>query len=99
MAVFFMRRLSLTAALILHVLGFTLRHPAYAAESAPARMRLPWQDLKALLNIDHDRVRLSWDEFRRILAAMPAGERPHYQTQGGDVLLSRAEFSRLLQQL
>lgn len=64
-----------------------------------ARLRLPWEALKSVLRIDQDRVRLSADEFDALVKLTSRQRPPDHVVADGDVLLSRAEFTRLIQSL
>jgi hypothetical protein len=76
-------------ALVPGLLVLTSLSPARGAESGPARLRLPWDELKTFLNIDRQQVHLSWEEFKYLLEASPAGKQPRYQMEGGEVFVPK----------
>lgn len=74
--------------------------PAAAVEkSDQARLRLPWEVLKDVLRIDQDRVRLSAAEFDALVKLTSRRRPPDHVVADGDVILSRGEFTRLIQSL
>lgn len=74
--------------------------PAAAVEkSDQARLRLPWEVLKSVLRLDQDRVRLSAAEFDALVKLTSRQRPPDHVMADGDVILSRAEFTRLIQSL
>jgi hypothetical protein len=64
-----------------------------------AKLRLPWEILQGVLELDAKDVRLSWEEYRTILRLTSSKEIPDFTMAGGDVILSRGEFARLVQSL
>jgi len=82
------------------ILATLFAFPAAAAEkSDQARLRLPWEVLKNVLRIDQDRVRLSAPEFDALVKLTSRQRPPDHVVADGDVILSRAEFTRLIQSL
>ncbi|TXH23352.1 MAG: hypothetical protein E6Q99_08070 [Elusimicrobia bacterium] len=80
--------------------AWLLAAPLLAAEKSDhARLRLPWDALKNVLRIDQDRVRLSAEEFDALIKRTSRKNPPAHVVADGDVLLSRAEFTRLIQSL
>lgn len=80
--------------------AWLLAAPLLAAEKPDqARLRLPWESLKNILRIDQDRVRLSAEEFDALIKRTSRKNPPAHVVADGDVLLSRAEFTRLIQSL
>jgi hypothetical protein len=74
--------------------------PLHADETpAGGELALPWQDFQRLLKLDQDTVSLTWDEFQKLLRQTGVTETPPYQLQNGKVVLGRAEFKRLLDQM
>ncbi len=64
-----------------------------------AKLNLPWTELQRLLQLDSDQVRLHWDEFQALLKQTTTKARPTFAFSDGDVLLSKAEFKRLIDTL
>lgn len=82
------------------MLGLALAVSVHAVEKTDqARLRLPWETLKGVLRIEQDQVRLSSQEFQTLLKLTSPTSIPPYNLSGGDVLLPRAEFTRLVQSL
>lgn len=71
------------------------------AEDKPsnAKLRLPWEILQGVLKLDSKNVRLTWEEYRTLLRLTSSTKIPDFNMQGGDVLLTREEFTRLVQSL
>ncbi|MBL0058725.1 MAG: hypothetical protein IPP35_06385 [Elusimicrobia bacterium] len=71
------------------------------AEDKPsnAKLRLPWEILQGVLKLDSKNVRLTWEEYRTLLRLTSSTKTPDFNMAGGDVVLSRAEFTRLVQSL
>jgi len=70
-----------------------------ANEGTPqGEINLPWSEFEKLTRLDKDTVSLTWEEFQRLVQQTGA-ETPAFQTQNGRVVLSRAEFKKLLDTL
>ncbi|HMX43817.1 MAG TPA: hypothetical protein PKB12_08895, partial [Elusimicrobiota bacterium] len=73
---------------------------AQAADTSDnARLKLPWDTIKSVLKIDRNDVRLTAVEFETLLKLTSAKPLPDYRLMEGDVVLPRAEFTRLVQSL
>jgi hypothetical protein len=72
-----------------------------AAQDRPenTRLRLPWPELERVLKINDTSVRLPYADFQKLLARTGTARPPVHTLEGGDVLLAREEFTRLLQSL
>lgn len=68
-------------------------------KSSNAKLRLPWDVLQDVLKLDAKNVRLSWDEYKTLLRLTAPKNMPEITRAGGDVILSREEFTRLVQSL
>ena len=64
-----------------------------------SEVKISWEEFKRLLKIDVDEVKLSWDEFKKILAQTGSDFKVEYNIQDGMVVLKRAQFKRLLDQM
>lgn len=73
---------------------------AHAADTTDnARLKLPWDTIKSVLKIDRNEVRLTATEFETLLKLTSARPLPDYRITEGEVVLPRAEFTRLVQSL
>jgi hypothetical protein len=68
-------------------------------KSSNAKLRLPWEVLQDVLKLDSKNVRLSWEEYKAILRLTAPKNMPEITRLGGDVIMSREEFTRLVQSL
>ena len=64
-----------------------------------AKLRLPWEVLREVLKLDAKNVRLTWEEYHTLLRLTSPKKIPEFTMAGGDVVLSREEFTRLVQSL
>jgi hypothetical protein len=62
-------------------------------------LTVPWDEFKHLLNLDDDQVVLSLATFHKLLAQSTQTAVPQYATQDGNVVLSRAAFDQLVNQM
>jgi len=74
-----------------------------AAETTDNKSQLtvPWDEFKRLLRLDEDKdeIILSWEIFQKLLAQTGTETTPQYTLQEGNVVLTRAEFKRLVNQM
>lgn len=75
--------------------------PRLCAEenSSGGALSLPWSEFEKLLKLNQDNVTLTWDEFQRLIKQTGVQETPDFQVQNGNVVLSRAEFKKLLDRM
>jgi hypothetical protein len=73
----------------------------YAAENTDNKSQLtvPWDEFKRLLHLDEDQIVLPWDTFQKLLAQTGTTTTPAYTLKEGNVVLTRAEFKRLVDQM
>ncbi|MCK4523305.1 hypothetical protein KAU15_00135 [candidate division WOR-3 bacterium] len=57
---------------------------------------LNWDEFKSMLNIDKNEIVLSWGEFTQILQQTGVDVKPQYNIKNGNVVLSREEFKKLI---
>lgn len=60
---------------------------------------LDWEEFRSILKLDKDEVSLSWDEFRKLLLQTGFRIKPEYRIEGGNVVLTREQFKKLLEQM
>jgi len=75
----------------------------YAADTTDNKSQLtvPWDEFKRLLRLDEDKdeIILSWEIFQKLLAQTGTETTPQYTLKEGNVVLTRAEFKRLVDQM
>jgi hypothetical protein len=74
---------------------------AYGGEDAAHKSQLtvPWDEFKRLLHLEDDRVVLSMETFEKLLAQTGATSTPPHAVKEGNVVLTRAEFKRLVDRM
>jgi hypothetical protein len=74
---------------------------AHAAETTDNKSQLtvPWDEFKRLLHLDEDQIVLPWDTFQKLLAQTGTTTTPAYTLKEGNVVLTRAEFQKLVDQM
>ncbi|MBL8024510.1 MAG: hypothetical protein JNK54_09575 [Elusimicrobia bacterium] len=85
--------------LLLFVLSCLSTFAQTEEKTSNAKLRLPWEILQGVLKLDAKDVRLTWEEYRTILRLTSSKKVPDFSMSGGDVILSREEFTRLVQSL
>jgi hypothetical protein len=75
--------------------------PALHAAEVPdkTRLKLPWDTLQRVLRLDGKDVRLTTREFDTLIRHTAVGRMPNHQVVDGDIVLSREDFGRLMQNL
>ncbi|MFH1258655.1 MAG: hypothetical protein ABII74_02375 [Elusimicrobiota bacterium] len=73
----------------------------YAQEEKKATdwVSLSWEEMKKILSLDKDEVSLSWEEFQRLILQTGSPVNNQFTLQNGRVILSRAQFKELLNQM
>jgi hypothetical protein len=73
----------------------------YAADSSgdKSQLTVPWDEFKRLLHLDEDQIVLPWDTFQKLLAQTGTTTTPAYTLKEGNVVLTRAEFQKLVDQM
>lgn len=90
--------LTLTFLIFLLVLLFFV--PAYPqAKQEESTVKLPWEEFQRLLELDKDDFVLSWEDFQKILRQTGFKYVPPYQLKEEKVVLTRAQFKKLLAQM
>jgi len=60
---------------------------------------IDWEEFRSILKLDIDEIKLSWEEFTKILKQTGFRVKPEYRVEGGNVVLTREQFKRLLSQM
>ncbi len=62
-------------------------------------LTIPWDEFRNLLNLDKDQILLPLETFQKLLAQTGITTAPPYTLQGGNVILTRTEFTNLVNQM
>lgn len=62
-------------------------------------LTIPWDDFRSLLNLDKDQILIPLETFQKLLAQTGTIVPPTHSVQGGNVVLSREEFIKLVNQM
>jgi len=87
------------AAVLLVCSPFVLMLQAQENTNKESQLTIPWDEFKKLLNLEADQLVLSLETFQKLLAQTGTTVTPSYTVSGGNVILSRAEFKRLVDQM
>lgn len=63
------------------------------------RLTVPWEEFKKLLRLDEKEIVLSLETFEKLLAQTGAKTKPPHTVKEGNVILSRTEFKKLVDQM
>ena len=81
--------------LLFSFLNFSLE----AGNSANSKITIDWKEFRSLLKLDVDEIRLSWEEFSKLMEQTGSVYKPEYRVESGDVVLKREEFKKLLDRM
>jgi hypothetical protein len=92
--------LIVTIAVVLLMMGGGLFAPR-AQEAADSRgeLTVPWDEFKKLLNLDEDQIIISLQTFQKLLVQTGAKTVPAHSLQNGNVVMTRAAFGKLIDQM
>lgn len=68
---------------------------AQEGKDSTGKLTVPWEEFKKLVNLDEDQVVVSLDAYQKLLAQTGIETTPH-TLKDGNVVLTRAEFKRLI---
>ncbi|MFH1283475.1 MAG: hypothetical protein ABII27_07400 [bacterium] len=85
----------------LFVIGIIQLRPLLADDKSENKgsIKLEWQEFRSILKLDSDEIRLSMDEFNKLLLQTGSKNKPDYRIDAGNVVLSREQFKNLLAQM
>ena len=87
------------AMILLGLFPFTVTAQTEGSRPQTGELTVPWSEFKNLLNLDDDQVILSLATFHKLLAQSTQTAVPQYATQDGNVVLTRAAFQQLVNQM
>ena len=64
-----------------------------------SQLTVPWDEFKKLVNLDEDEIVVSLETFQKLLAQTGVQTTPAHTLREGDVVLTRAEFKKLVDQM
>ena len=67
------------------------------ADSTTGKITLDWNEFRSMMKLDTDEVTLSWEEFSKIIEQTGAPVEQSYRVEGGNVVLTRNQFKKLLE--
>jgi hypothetical protein len=71
---------------------------SYSQESKDndSQLTIPWEEFKKLLNLEAEQISLPMETFQKLLAQTGISIIPAYTISGGNVILTREEFKKLV---
>jgi hypothetical protein len=96
-----MRRYLLYFISIVLILMTAVFYSSGAQEAAKeqGKLTIPWDEFKKLLNLEADEIVLPLETFQKLLAQTGVTTTPSYTVREGNVILNKAEFKRLVDQM
>ncbi len=81
------------------VLSGSLLQADNDADEKKSSITMDWEEFQKILKLDKDEVKLSWDEFTKLLSMTGSRVKPEYKLEGGNVILTREQFKKLINQM
>jgi len=82
--------------MILVCTGFLVWVYADENTNKESELTVPWDEFKKLLHLDENEIVLPLETFQKLLAQAGITSTPAYTIEGGNVVLTRTEFQRLV---
>ncbi|MCK4421487.1 hypothetical protein KAW48_06790 [candidate division WOR-3 bacterium] len=76
-----------------------LQANSVAEKKESSSITLDWKEFQSILKLDVDEVKLSWDEFTKLLSQTGFRVIPQYKVDGGNVILTREQFKKIIDQM
>ena len=89
----------LTATMLLVLSGMSADTYAEDATNKGSNLTVPWDEFKKLLHLDENEIVISLLTFQKLLAQTGAKTTPPHTLKEGNVVLTRAEFNKLVDQM
>ncbi len=67
-----------------------------ASDAKESKITIDWKEFRSLLRLDVDEIRLSWEEFSKLIEQTGAKYEVEYKIDKGEVVLTREEFKKLV---
>jgi hypothetical protein len=81
------------------LLSFLFSFTLEANSSSDSKITINWKEFRSLLKLDVDEIRLSWEEFSKLMEQTGATYKPEFRVESGEVVLTREEFKKLLDRM
>ncbi len=81
------------------LIGIFCTGAGYTQEKNDSHLTLPWQEFKKLLNLDENQIVLPIETFEKLVAISGTADKPAYTEAQGQVILSRAEFKKMVDRI
>ncbi|UCG51456.1 MAG: hypothetical protein JSW58_14915 [Candidatus Latescibacterota bacterium] len=96
-----MKRSSIRAIMIVMFVVCGLFVTAHAQDKPDdeGKLTMPWDEFKRLVNLDEDEIVISMETFQKLLAQTGARTTPPHTMKNGNVVLTREEFKKLVDQM
>ncbi|MDH3197411.1 MAG: hypothetical protein OEO21_04145 [Candidatus Krumholzibacteria bacterium] len=96
-----MKRIPVVAVMIALLLagGSWIAANAQSESDDAGKLTVPWSEFKKLVNLEDDDIVLSLETFQKLLAQTGAQATPPHTVKGGRVVLTRADFNKLVDQM
>jgi hypothetical protein len=92
-------KLAFIIILILLVGGALLPVRAQDAPDGGSKLTVPWEEFKKLIDLDNNLIVISMETFRKLVAQTGAEITPLQTLENGDVVLTRRQFNKLVDQM
>ncbi|MDY7031213.1 MAG: DUF308 domain-containing protein [Thermodesulfobacteriota bacterium] len=86
-------------AVFLFVICFSCGAFAQQTQDKEGHITVPWNEMKRFLNLDSQEIVLSMEIFQKLLAYTGVAAPPSHTVSGGNVILTRNEFKKLVDQM
>ena len=87
------------AAVLLSVSGHFINVSAQEVKNPKGELTIPWDEFKKLLNLEADQIVLPMETFQKLVLQTGVKTVPAYTMKEGKVVLKRAEFKKLVDQM
>jgi hypothetical protein len=91
--------ISFVVLVIIFGAGFYQRAYSQEQDKKNGELTIPWEEFKKLLNLEADDIVLPLETFQKLLAQTGVTTTPAYKVKAGNVILSREEFKKLVDQM
>ena len=91
--------LSLTVLMVLLISGLIGNVTAQEDKDKTSHLTVPWDEFKKILRIDENEIILPLDTFQKLLAQTGTTIKPRHSVKDGQVIITRAEFQKLVNQM
>ena len=83
---------------LISIVAVALLH-AEESVAGKSQLTIPWDEFKRLLRLDEKEIVLSLDAFHKLVAQTGTTATPAHTIREGNVVLTRAEFEKLVDQM